>query len=53
MWVERVGRILFEQQDCGSPFLLKFIEVEAEGNPKASEHEAIAWVSPERDMTTR
>jgi mutator protein MutT len=46
MWVERVGRILFEQQDRGSSFLITFIEVEAVGDPRPSEHEALAWVHP-------
>jgi 8-oxo-dGTP diphosphatase len=44
--VERVGKILFEQQDPGSQFLIQFVEVVATGIPQALEHEAIAWARP-------
>ncbi len=46
MSVTSVGRILFEQQDPGSSFLIRFIEVDAEGEAAPSEHEAVAWVAP-------
>lgn len=46
MSVARVGPVLFEQQDPGSSFLIKFVEVEAEGDPLPSEHEAVVWAFP-------
>lgn len=46
MSVARVGDVLFEHQDPGSSFLIKFVEVEAEGDPVPSEHEAVAWAFP-------
>ena len=44
MAVPGVGLVLFEQQDPGSSFLIRFVEVEAEGEPVPTEHEAVAWV---------
>lgn len=32
--------------DPGSPFVVEFVEVEAEGEPRATEHDAIDWVAP-------
>lgn len=46
MSVTSVGRILFEQQDPGSSFLIRFIEVEADGEPEPKEHDEVAWVVP-------
>jgi mutator protein MutT len=46
MFVTSVGHILFEQQDPGSPFLIRFVEVDAEGEAAPSEHDAVAWVTP-------
>jgi mutator protein MutT len=40
----RIGRVQFEIQDSGSPFTILFVEVEIAGEPRPTEHEAIAWV---------
>lgn len=42
-----VGRILFERRDPGSPFLIRFVEVVAEGEPRTLEHTQLVWESPE------
>jgi 8-oxo-dGTP diphosphatase len=42
--VERIGATLYERQDPGSDFLIQFVEVVTVGEPKALEHEALAWV---------
>ena len=33
--------------DAGSDFLIEFLNVEAEGEPRCFEHSALAWVSLE------
>jgi 8-oxo-dGTP diphosphatase len=38
-----VGRVLFEARDPGSPFLIRFVEVEATGEPQALEHLEVGW----------
>ncbi len=38
-----VGDALFEMQDPGSPFLIRFIGVEVGGEPRAIEHQALGW----------
>jgi 8-oxo-dGTP diphosphatase len=38
-----VGRVLFEARDPDSPFLIRFVEVEATGEPKALEHLEVGW----------
>jgi len=42
-----VGRLLFEQHDSGSPFLIQFVEVAISGVPQPLEHEQLAWVPPD------
>ncbi|GIT52707.1 MAG: hypothetical protein Ct9H300mP15_29200 [Gemmatimonadota bacterium] len=32
--------------DPGSPFQIEFVEVFAEGDPRALEHEEVRWVLP-------
>src|SRR6266480_4091552 len=49
--VERVGRLLFEQQDPGSRFLIQFIEVTISGTPHPLEHEQLEWVPPAKLLT--
>jgi mutator protein MutT len=44
--VVSVGRIVFEQQDPGSPYLIRFVEVTISGAPRPLEHEELAWVPP-------
>jgi 8-oxo-dGTP diphosphatase len=41
-----LGRLLFEQQDPGSPFFIQFVEVAISGTPRPLEHEQLAWVPP-------
>ena len=40
-----VGPVLFEQSDPGSPFLIVYRQVEAEGQPAAVEHDELRWVT--------
>ncbi|TVR65538.1 MAG: NUDIX domain-containing protein [Gemmatimonadales bacterium] len=42
-----VGRPLFQARDPGSPFVILFIPVRLSGNPRALEHERLAWRAPE------
>lgn len=44
--VVAVGRTLFVARDPGSPYVIAFVEVEAEGQPIALEHEALLWAGP-------
>ena len=44
--VVSVGRLRFEQQDPGSRFLIRFVEVSISGVPQPIEHEQLAWVPP-------
>ena len=44
--VTRVGPVLFDAADPGSAFLIRFVEVDAEGAPVAHEHDALAWRTP-------
>ena len=45
--VASVGRLLFEVADPGSPFVIAFVEVEAAGEPRPLEHEALLWATPD------
>lgn len=38
-----LGATVFERQDPGSPYLIRFIEVAIEGNPVALEHSEVGW----------
>jgi mutator protein MutT len=40
-----VGEPLFTCQDPGSAFVIEFVEVMAEGEPAALEHEEVRWVT--------
>ena len=44
--VTRVGDVVFEQHDAGSPYLIRFAHVEFAGEPEPLEHEEIRWVDP-------
>ena len=44
--VTGIGRTLLIQMDPGSPFQIEFVEVFAEGDPRALEHEEVRWVLP-------
>jgi 8-oxo-dGTP diphosphatase len=47
--VRKVGRVLYDAGDPGTPFLIRFVEVEVEDHsPTPTEHEAIRWLTPER-----
>jgi 8-oxo-dGTP pyrophosphatase MutT (NUDIX family) len=50
--MRRFGPLLFEARDPGSPFIIRFFEVELEGSPTPLEHSEIGWFAPEalRDM---
>lgn len=39
------GKSLFEAIDPGSHFLIEFVEVEIQGEPKAIEHQEVRWCS--------
>ena len=41
-----VGDTLYESRDSGSPFVIRFVEVEVRGEPLALEHEELRWVKP-------
>jgi len=47
MTADTLGDLLLEVADPGSPFVIHFIQVEAEGEPRPLEHSAIAWRTPE------
>jgi 8-oxo-dGTP diphosphatase len=44
--VTRVGAVEFAMVDPGSRFRIEFVRAEAEGEPRALEHDRIAWVDP-------
>ena len=44
--VTGIGRTLLIKMDPGSPFQIEFVEVFAEGDPRALEHEEVRWVLP-------
>lgn len=44
--VGSVGDPEFEIADAGSPFLIAFIPVEADGTPICHEHTALSWGTP-------
>ena len=44
--VTGTGRTLLIQMAPGSPFQIEFVEVFAEGDPRALEHEEVRWVLP-------
>ena len=41
------GPLLLSVQDPGSPFVIHFLEVEAEGEPTPLEHSAVGWYTPD------
>lgn len=43
--VINIGESLFEASDPGSEFLIEFVEVEVQGEPKAIEHQEVRWCS--------
>lgn len=45
--LETAGDVLLGVRDPGSSFLIQFVAVSARGEPRALEHEAIAWVTAE------
>jgi len=42
-----VGRVLLEVRDHGSPYLILFVEVRIEGEPRPLEHSRLGWFLPE------
>jgi len=42
----RSGQTLFSQVDEGSPFRIEFLEVWADGDPQALEHDELRWLLP-------
>lgn len=38
-----VGATVWSARDSGSPFVIHFVEVEAEGRPEAREHTEVGW----------
>ena len=45
--VVAVGPVVFSIADPGSHFVIEFLPVEIEGEPRALEHSALAWVTQE------
>jgi 8-oxo-dGTP diphosphatase len=45
--VREVGPVLFSINDPGSHFVIEFLPVEIEGEPRCLEHAALAWVTAE------
>lgn len=43
-----VGEVLLSVHDDGSPFVIHFLEVEAEGDPTPLEHTAVGWFTPDQ-----
>ena len=43
--VREVGPVLFSINDPGSHFVIEFLPVEIEGEPRCLEHTALAWVT--------
>jgi len=41
-----IGALLFSASDGDSPFVIHFVEVEAEGEPTALEHSEVGWFTP-------
>lgn len=41
------GALLLSASDGGSPFVIHFVEIEAEGEPEAREHSEVGWFTPE------
>lgn len=44
--IRSVGPSLFRERDGGSPFSVRFLRVEIEGEPEAREHDEIRWAEP-------
>ncbi len=44
--VESVGEVLYERQDPGSRFLIRFVATVASGTPELREHTAVEWAAP-------
>jgi mutator protein MutT len=42
---EHAGDVVYRVHDAGSPFLIEFVPVATRGEPRAIEHEALAWVT--------
>jgi 8-oxo-dGTP pyrophosphatase MutT (NUDIX family) len=42
---EHAGDVVYRVHDAGSPFLIEFVPVATRGEPRAVEHEALAWVT--------
>lgn len=43
--VTTVGALRFSSADPNSPFVVNFVDVEAEGDPQLMEHTAFCWVT--------
>jgi mutator protein MutT len=41
------GAVLLSASDDDAPFVIHFVEVEAEGDPVALEHSEVGWFTPE------
>ena len=41
-----VGGVLFESPDPEAPYLIRFVEVQVDGEPTALEHVEIGWFDP-------
>lgn len=42
--VGAVGAPLFSRRDRGTPFSIRFLRVEIQGEPRAHEHDEVRWV---------
>ena len=41
-----IGPLLLSAQDAGSPFVIHFVPILAEGEPRAIEHTEVGWFAP-------
>ena len=48
---QAVGKELFRAADDGSPFVIHFVEVEADGTPAPLEHSEVGWFTVEQLIT--
>jgi mutator protein MutT len=45
--LESIGAVQFETRDPGSPYRIRFLQVEVSGTVEAREHSAVGWFTPE------
>jgi len=53
MEARALGALLLEVHDPESPFIVRFVEVDAVGEPAPVEHSSVGWFTPEELATLR